>query len=419
VHGGTLQAVTLAVAAAAFCAILVRPFGVAEAWWAVGGAALLVLAGALPPSGAWSAVLRGGDVYLFLLGMLLLAELLDTQGVFARLSSMALARAGGSQWTLFAMTFGVGALVTTFFSNDATAVVLTRAVATMIGRARLAAYPYVFACAFVANAASFVLPISNPANLVVYGGALPRLPEWLGTFLVPSMLAIALTFAALALGHRSRLARPIDATAGVADAPGAPGRGERVASLACALAALCLLVASLLGLPLGAATFAAALAAFAAVVVADQTALLPVVRGVDYGIVPLVAGLFVIVAALDRAGGLELVRTLFARVETLHGAWPALAAGAAIAATCNLINNLPVALGISAALEAHASPLIRHVSVIAVDLGPNVAISGSLATLLWMDALRRTGVEMNALRFLRSGIATALPALAAALLAAR
>jgi arsenical pump membrane protein len=416
VHGGTLQIVTLAVAAAAFCAILVRPFGVAEAWWAVGGAALLVLAGALPPFAAWSAVLRGGDVYLFLLGMLLLAELLDTQGVFARLSSIALARAGGSQWTLFSMTFGVGVLVTAFFSNDATAVVLTRAVAAMTARARLTAYPFVFACAFVANAASFVLPISNPANLVLFDGALPRLPEWLGAFLLPSLLAVGATFALLAIGHRGRLASRV--AANVADV-GAPARGERVAAIACALAAVFLAGASLIGLPLGAATFGAAVAAFAAVVATDRSALAPVVRGVNYAIVPLVAGLFAIVAALDGAGGLSLVRDLLARAGAMPGAWAALAAGGAIAAACNLINNLPVALGLSAALHQHAPPFVRHVALIAVDLGPNLAVSGSLATLLWMDALRRAGIDMSPARFLRSGIATALPALAAALLAAR
>ena len=75
--------------------------------------------------------------------------------------------------------------MTVFFSNDATVVVLTPAVATMLARTRVSPYPYLFACAFVANAASFVLPISNPANLVLYGGALPRLGAWLAAFALP------------------------------------------------------------------------------------------------------------------------------------------------------------------------------------------------------------------------------------------
>jgi arsenical pump membrane protein len=57
--------------------------------------------------------------------------------------------------------------------------------------------PYLFACAFVANAASFVLPISNPANLVVFADKLPALIPWLRIFLLPACAAIVATYLAL------------------------------------------------------------------------------------------------------------------------------------------------------------------------------------------------------------------------------
>src|SRR5256885_13301300 len=44
--------------------------------------------------------------------------------------------------------------------------------------------PYAFACALVANAASFLLPVSNPANLLVLSSA----PLPLGAFLVRLLL---------------------------------------------------------------------------------------------------------------------------------------------------------------------------------------------------------------------------------------
>ena len=43
--------------------------------------------------------------------------------------------------------------------------------------------PYLLICAFIANAASFVLPISNPANLVLYGSHMPPLLVWLPHYL--------------------------------------------------------------------------------------------------------------------------------------------------------------------------------------------------------------------------------------------
>ena len=52
------------------------------------------------------------------------------------------------------------------------------------GAAKAKPLPYLFVCAFIANAASFVLPISNPANLVVMGEHMPPLAAWLRLFAV-------------------------------------------------------------------------------------------------------------------------------------------------------------------------------------------------------------------------------------------
>src|SRR5207237_10064065 len=84
-----------------------------------------------------------------------------------------------------------------FLSNDATAVVLTPAVQAAVKEAEVEPLPFLLICAFIANAASFVLPISNPANLVVYGKVLPPLGRWLLTFGLPSLLSIAVTFLVL------------------------------------------------------------------------------------------------------------------------------------------------------------------------------------------------------------------------------
>ena len=59
------------------------------------------------------------------------------------------------------------------------------------------ALPYLLVCALVANAASFVLPISNPANLVVYGAAMPPLALWLRLYLPASAVAIVATYCLL------------------------------------------------------------------------------------------------------------------------------------------------------------------------------------------------------------------------------
>src|SRR5579863_10125170 len=108
--------------------MLLRPRGIAEAWWIGAGALLLVLLRLVPLKLAGHAIAEGTDVYLFLTGMMLLSELARHYGVFDWVASVAAEHARGSAARLFTLIYGAGILVTAFLSNDATAVVMTPAV---------------------------------------------------------------------------------------------------------------------------------------------------------------------------------------------------------------------------------------------------------------------------------------------------
>ncbi len=80
------------------------------------------------------------------------------------------------------------------------------------------------------------------------------------------------------------------------------------------------------------------------------------------------------------------------------------------------MNNLPAGLVASTAVaQAHPPRLIVDGLLIGVDLGPNLSITGSLATILWLQAIRREGEDVGFWRFLKVGVVTMIPALAAAL----
>src|ERR1700746_2862659 len=185
--------------------VIARPFHWPEAIWAVAGAALLVLLRLLPVDDAIAGMRKGVDVYLFLTGMMLIAELARREGFFDWLAARAVEHARGSPQRLFLLVYGVGTLVTAFLSNDATAIVLTPAVYAATRAAGATPLPYLFVCAFIANAASFVLPISNPANLVVFGERMPHLAEWLRLFALPSLASIVVTYIVLRLTQRRPL----------------------------------------------------------------------------------------------------------------------------------------------------------------------------------------------------------------------
>jgi arsenical pump membrane protein len=64
---------------------------------------------------------------------------------------------------------------------------------------------------------------------------------------------------------------------------------------------------------------------------------------------------------------------------------------------------------------AHLSPQVTGVLLIGVDLGPNLSVTGSLATILWLVALRREGQAVSAWTFLKLGAVVMPTALVAAL----
>jgi len=340
--------------------------------------------------------------------MMLLAELARRQGLFDFLAAHAVTASKGSPVRLFTLLYLVGTAVTVLLSNDATAVVLTPAVYAAVKKARGAVLPYLFICAFIANAASFVLPISNPANLVIFGQHMPPLLEWLRAFALPSLLSISATYVMLRLLVRKELRAPIHP----GGAPAELSQSGRLVAAGIAATAFVLVIASALNADLGLPTCVAALVVLAAVLFVDRAAFIPVVKDISWGVLPLVAGLFVIVEALDTAGAAALqVRQAVHHLERLPPLAGSLSAGSGVALLCNIANNLPVGLLTGSAVQGHLSGILRNALVIGVDLGPNLSITGSLATILWLIALRREGLHVGFWQFLRLGVCVTLPAL--------
>jgi arsenical pump membrane protein len=399
---------TWSIAALAVLGVIVRPWRISEALWAVCGALALVLFSLIPVADAGAAVIKGTDVYLFLLGMMVLAELARREGVFDWLAGHAVNHAHGSASRLFTLVYGVGIVVTVFLSNDATAVVLTPAVYAATRHANARPLPYLFICAFIANAASFVLPISNPANLVVYGAHMPSLASWLGQFAIASVCSIAATYALLRFSQRAELKGEIARAV-----PLRPlGFGGQLAAAGIVVTAMVLLIASNQNWPLGLPTFIAGVGTGVVIASLKRSSPLPLLKDISWSVLPLVAGLFVLVEGIERTGVLAPLVRLMARGAQSSPHLTALLSGSAVAVACNVVNNLPLGLIAGAvAGSAHLTPPMTGALLIGVDLGPNLSVTGSLATLLWLLALRREGQQVSAWKFLALGCLVMPPAL--------
>jgi Na+/H+ antiporter NhaD/arsenite permease-like protein len=405
---------TWGICAASTAAVIARPFRLPEAIWAVAGAALLLLFGLMPVAAAGGAVAKGLDVYLFLIGMMLLSEVARTEGLFDWVAATAAIHAKGSTARLFLLVYLAGIVTTIFLSNDATAVVLTPAVYAAARRAEAEPLPLLFACALIANAASFVLPISNPANLVLYGGHMPPLGAWFASFALPSLASIVVTFLVLRWSQRKRLAGTC-----LSDVQRAPlSAGGKAAMIGLIVTAVLLLVISALDLELGLPTAVAGIVTTLAICAISRSSPVALLCGVSWSVLPLVAGLFVLVEALDGTGVIGWVAGAL-RSASADPAQASAVSGTILAFGSNLMNNLPAGLVAStAAAQAQPPQLVVDGLLIGVDLGPNLSITGSLATILWLQAIRREGQDVGFWAFFRIGI-VAMPLALIVALAAR
>jgi arsenical pump membrane protein len=84
-----------------------------------------------------------------------------------------------------------------------------------------------------------------------------------------------------------------------------------------------------------------------------------------------------------------------------------LAAGASV-----IMNNPPAAMLLGSGVPAHPRALL-----IGLNLGPNLALTGSLSAILWMRVARATGAQPSAITYSRLGLVLVPCSIAAALLA--
>jgi arsenical pump membrane protein len=396
------------IAVAATIGVIVRPFKLPEAVWALLGAAILILARLLPWTEGANAVGKGLDVYLFLTGMMLLSETARREGLFDWVAAFAVNKADRSPKRLFLLIYGVGVVVTTFLSNDATAVVLTPAVYAAARKAKVEPLPYLFICAFIANAASFMLPISNPANLVLYGDHTPPLGRWLASFILPSVLSIVATYGVLRWAQRSSLGGASECDV---EQPRLSA-GGLTALIGIGLTAAALLVVSGLDQPLGLPTCILGGLTTIVVLVRSRETPWATLKGVSWSVIPLVAGMFVLVEAVERTGLTQTLGEWLASASRVSVSAAAASAGVLLALVSNVVNNLPAGLVASTTIaQAHPPQKVVDALLIGVDLGPNLSITGSLATILWLTAIRREGESVGFWRFLAVGALVTPPAL--------
>jgi arsenical pump membrane protein len=282
---------------------------------------------------------------------------------------------------------------------------------TLALRLALPVRPYAFACTFIADTASFLLPVSNPINVLVLQRFPASLPQYLHHLLPAALAAIAVNVAAFLFLFRADLRGRFDAAAVArSSAAGRAPRLLRFTGWGLGLVAVGYLFAAWQGWPLGLVALAGAAVLLGGAVRWGELAGQQLVREVSWGLFGFVAGFLVIVQGVENVG---LSAALGQGLATLAGADPLRATVTAVLAGAlgaNVVNNVPATLVQLAAIDSlpadQPRALLAYGTLVGADLGPNLTTVGSLATMLWLLILRKRGVAISSLDYFRIGLAT-------------
>src|SRR6201994_187217 len=196
---------TCLIGLATLIGIMTRPFRWNEAIIAMVGGAALLLLGLISPADAFLTLVRDWNTFLFFLGMMGISALAEAAGLFDWLAVQAARFAQQSARRLFLNIFLLGSLISMILSNDATALILTPVVYVLVTKLRLPVLPFLFACTFIADTASFLLPVSNPINIIILSHFPLDLLTFLRLLFLPGLVVIVINIGIFFLLYRREL----------------------------------------------------------------------------------------------------------------------------------------------------------------------------------------------------------------------
>lgn len=410
-----VEAVTYSTVAVTLGLVIARPrltprFRVSPAMAAMAGVVALAAIGSVRLSDLEWAARTMWRPLLGVVSIMLMSGVARKLGVLDSMAEVVFRDAASSK-RLFARVFLFSAITAAVLNNDSAILLVTPLVVDAAKKRHpTLVVPLAFAVFLSAGVAPFI--VSNPMNMVVatYSGI--GFNEYARHMIVPALGCAVVTFFVTRFAFRKELATPIDpslATAGEVTSTPLTST-QRTVLMALAAVVLSYPVVSWFGGPVWiVATVGAAL--LLAIAAGAKVSPKSVVKDeVHYDT------LVFLVASLVLSIGLRNVGIVDHLTRMYEGASNA-RIGLVSALGSAVLNNHPMShLNMFALSELHGAT--NHEGVFAAliggDLGPRLFPMGSLAGLLWIEMLRRAGVETSVRRFLIVGAIT-VPAICVSL----
>jgi arsenical pump membrane protein len=406
--------------------MLKRPKGIKIGVAAGIGAVASLLLGTVTISDAVFALASIWDAALAFLGIVTMSVTLDAMGFF-KWGALAVARlAHGNGIRLYFYIALLTAAVSILFANDSAVLILTPLVMEMIRQLKMSrqnGLAYLFGAGLIADTAAMPLITSNPVNIVSADFFHYTFIEHL-VFMAPvAVVTLSLSILVVYLFFRKRIPRTYSAV--IADTLfhcNSPPMWLRTSIVTLIAIDAGYVIASFNRIPVSLVICCGGffLLALYGITYRKRTSsnskqkngVLQVVRRINWNILIFMVAIFLVVQGLRNAGAVTVYAALFVNALALPSVLSVLVPSLLVTVSASAMNNWPMTfLGLLSVkdaiafngLSAQASTALIFANIIGNNLGPHFFPLGSLAILMWLGTMRRKGLTIRLIDYLKVG----------------
>lgn len=353
------------------------------------GACLMVWLGVISLEEAYAVI--DFDTIALLLGMMIVVANLRLSGFFALVNEWVVRRAR-RPLVLLALIVVVAGLLSAFLVNDTICLVMTPLVLDIVARLRRNPVPYLLALAMASNVGSMATITGNPQNMIV--GSLSRIPyAHFAAALSPIALSgLVLTIALIALIYRREFLNSEQFVVELSR----PARYHRAIVIKALIVSGIMVMLFFAGQPVA----KVAILGGAVMLFTRRVKVYKVYREIDWPLLVMFVGLFVVVAALERV---VLTPALVAQVAAQHLEGTA-ALSAITAVLSNIVSNVPAVLMLKPFVANFADPQQAWLVIaMASTLAGNFTLVGSVANLIVAQRAQKEGVTVGFWTYFKVG----------------
>jgi arsenical pump membrane protein len=424
----------IAVFAVTLFLMIKRPFGLKLGYAAGIGAAASLLLGTVSLGQAAQAFLDIWDAALAFLGIIALSVTLDVMGFFRWAALRVVKLAGGAGLRLYFYIALLTAAVSILFANDSAVLILTPIVLEIVvclGINAKGKMAYLFTAGLMADTAAMPLITSNPINILSADYFKYSFVDHL-VFMGPVAVATILSSLLLIyLFFRKQIPKTYSLEAAESLTKGKPAISSRLLRVSLVtLVAIDVgyLLTSLNRFPVSIVICSGALFLIMVYwftlkhdgsVNGEKKGLIGLAKDINWDIVLFMLAIFIVVLGLKTVGVTNLLASALVTTSKLPSFLGVFGPSMVITVGASFMNNWPMTiLGMLSINQAGVTgPALTNLifsNVIGNNLGPHFFPLGSLAILIWLETMRRKGVNISLKEYLKVGAALSIAQVAIA-----